>query len=76
LRSNVTNSAAAHGEKLTVTKTGSESQQDKPFLSPGKGAESGKKGVDELTEKELDKISGGPMNPPNSPKYIGETEKN
>jgi bacteriocin-like protein len=55
-----------------VTKTDSESQQDKRVPSPGKGAETGKKGVDELTEKELDKISGGPRNPPYSPNYIGE----
>jgi bacteriocin-like protein len=76
LPSDVTNSAAAHEEKLTVTKTGSAGEQDKPISSLGKGAETGKKDVDELTEQELDKISGGPMNPPNSLSYIGETEKN
>jgi bacteriocin-like protein len=56
-----------------VVKTDSASQQDKPISSPGTGAETGKKDVDELTEKELDKISGGPRNPPYSPNHIGET---
>jgi bacteriocin-like protein len=56
-----------------VTKTGSESEQVKPVSSPGTRAETGKKDFDELTEKELDKISGGPRSPPNSPNYIGET---
>jgi len=59
-----------------VTKTDSASKQDKPVSSLGKGAETGKKDVDELTEKELDKISGGPRTPPGSLNYIGETEKN
>jgi bacteriocin-like protein len=56
-----------------VTKTGSAGEQGKPISSPGKGAETGKKGVDELTEQELDKISGGPRSPPDSPNHIGET---
>ena len=49
---------------------------DKPGSSPEKLVETTvEKDVDELTEQELDKISGGPMNPPNR-RYIGETEKN
>jgi hypothetical protein len=56
-----------------MTKTGSASHQDKPISSPGKGVETCKKIVDELTEKELDKISGRPRNPPDSPNYIGKT---
>jgi bacteriocin-like protein len=49
---------------------GSESKPDKPLSSPDKGAETGKKGVAELTEKELDEISGGPRGPPYSPNNI------
>jgi hypothetical protein len=49
------------------------SERDKPRPSPEKPVEkTDKEDVDELTEQQLDKISGGPMNPPNSP-YIGET---
>jgi bacteriocin-like protein len=59
--------------RIDRDKTGSERKPEKPISSPGKGAETGKKGVDELTEKELDKISGGPRNPPYSPNHIGET---
>jgi hypothetical protein len=52
------------------------SRSNKPKSSPEKRVEkTGKKDIDELTDQQLDKISGGPMNPPNYP-YIGETEKN
>ncbi len=51
-------------------------KRNKPSFSPEKLAETtGKKDVDELTEQELDKISGAPQNPPNYG-YVGETEKN
>jgi hypothetical protein len=52
------------------------SKRDKPRSSPEKPVEkTGKKDVDELTDQQLDKISGGPISPPNSP-YVGDTWKN
>jgi bacteriocin-like protein len=47
---------------------------DKPGSSPEKLVETTVE-KDELTEQELDKISGGPRAPPGYG-YIGETEKN
>jgi bacteriocin-like protein len=52
------------------------SKRDKSASSPEKPVEKpDKKYVGELTNKELDKISGGPISPPNSP-YIGGIWKN
>jgi hypothetical protein len=52
------------------------SKRNKPNPSPKKPVEkTDKEDADELTDQDLDKISGGPLNPPYYG-YIGETEKN